>query len=99
MPAGTKVLATAGGVVRIAKKLYTPHKSYGREVVIDHGYGYKTRYAHLSKIYVRPGERIERWTPIGEVGATGRASGPHLHYEVLYANKQQNPQHYILQGE
>ncbi len=99
MPEGTTVLATAKGVVRLAKVKYTPNKSYGREIVIDHGYGYKTRYAHLSKLYVRPGQKVDRWTPIGEVGDTGRASGPHLHYEVLYANKKQDPEYYILQGD
>lgn len=95
MPEGTAILAAGKGVVRLAKVLYTPHKSYGREIVIDHGHGYKTRYAHLSKIYVRVGQKVDRWTPIGEVGETGRASGPHLHYEVLYNNKQQNPENYI----
>ncbi len=96
MPKGTKILAAAGGKVIVAKTQYTPNKSYGREIVIDHGYGFKTRYAHLSKIYVRPGQRIKRWEPIGEVGETGRASGPHLHYEVIYAGKRQDPENYLL---
>lgn len=99
MPEGTTILATAKGTVRIARWSYKPNKSYGREVVIDHGYGYKTRYAHMSKLYVKPGQKVDRWTPIGEVGETGRASGPHLHYEVLLNNKQQNPEFYLLQND
>ena len=96
MPRGTKILASADGVIVQAKSQYTPNKSYGREIVIDHGYGFKTRYAHLSKIYVRPGQKVKRWEPIGEVGDTGRASGPHLHYEVMYAGKHQDPENYLL---
>ena len=92
---GTTVLAAAAGIVRIAKNNYTPHKNYGREIVIDHGNGYKTRYAHLSKILVRRGQRVKRWDAIAEVGDTGRAQGPHLHYEVIYQDKKQNPEHFI----
>jgi murein DD-endopeptidase MepM/ murein hydrolase activator NlpD len=96
MPVGTAVLATADGTIEVAKTIYTPFKSYGMEVVIDHGFGYKTRYGHLSKILVKPGQRVKRWQQIGEVGQTGRATGPHLHYEVLNSEKPQNPWVYIL---
>jgi murein DD-endopeptidase MepM/ murein hydrolase activator NlpD len=96
MPVGTPVLATADGVVKTAITLYTPHRSYGMEVVIDHGFGNETRYAHLSKILVRPGQRVKRWQTIGEVGETGRSTGPHLHYEVLSSGKPNNPMHYII---
>jgi murein DD-endopeptidase MepM/ murein hydrolase activator NlpD len=96
MPLGTNVLATADGVVKTANTLYTPHKSYGMEVVIDHGYGYETRYAHLSKILVRPGERVKRWQVIGQVGETGRTTGPHLHYEVMLNGKPENPMHFVI---
>lgn len=96
MPVGTKVLATADGIVKVANTLYVPNKSYGMQVVIDHGYGYKTRYAHLSKIYVRVGQKVKRWDPIGEVGQTGRATGPHLHYEVLFSGKPQNPIYFMF---
>jgi murein DD-endopeptidase MepM/ murein hydrolase activator NlpD len=92
---GTTILATAEGVVRLAKNIYTPHKSYGREIVIDHGNGYQTRYAHLSKILVRSGQRVNRWEAIGEVGDTGRAEGPHLHYEVIFKGNKQNPEYFI----
>ncbi|HEX9934750.1 MAG TPA: M23 family metallopeptidase [bacterium] len=96
MPAGTKVLAAADGVVKEAKWSYMPYRDYGREVVIDHGYGLETRYAHLSNILVRAGQRVKRWDVIGEVGQTGRATGPHLHYEVMKDNQQQNPKYYML---
>jgi murein DD-endopeptidase MepM/ murein hydrolase activator NlpD len=92
---GTEVLATADGTVKVAKKLYTPNKSYGREIVIDHGDGYETRYAHLSKVKVHKGQKVSRWEVIGEVGQTGRATGDHLHYEVILSGKRQNPEHYI----
>jgi murein DD-endopeptidase MepM/ murein hydrolase activator NlpD len=96
MPLGTKVLATGDGVVEVAKTIYTPYKSYGMEIVIDHGYGRKTRYGHLSGILVKAGQRVKRWQPIGEVGETGRATGPHLHYEVLNSGKPENPMYYIF---
>ena len=96
MPEGTNVLCTADGVVETVKTLYKPNKSYGRFVVINHGYGYKTRYAHLSKIHVRQGQRVKRWDVIGEVGETGRATGPHLHYEVIANNKKVDPESFIM---
>jgi murein DD-endopeptidase MepM/ murein hydrolase activator NlpD len=96
MPQGTKVLATAAGVIKVAKTIYTPYKSYGMEVVVDHGFGFETRYAHLSKILVSPGQRVKRWQPIGEVGETGRATGPHLHYEVMRSGRPENPMNHML---
>jgi murein DD-endopeptidase MepM/ murein hydrolase activator NlpD len=92
---GTKVLATADGVVEHVKNIYTPNKDYGKFVIINHGYGYRTRYAHLSRIHVRKGQRIKKWEPIGEVGTTGRSEGPHLHYEVIYNGERQNPENFI----
>lgn len=96
MPLGTKVLATAAGTVTVAKTIYTPYKSYGMEVVVDHGFGFETRYAHLSKILVSPGQRVKRWQAVGEVGETGRATGPHLHYEVLSAGRPVNPSFFMF---
>ena len=64
--------------------------------VIDHGYDYKTRYAHLSKILVRKGQEVIRGEEIAEVGNTGKSTGPHLHYEVLYKGKAQNPINYYF---
>jgi murein DD-endopeptidase MepM/ murein hydrolase activator NlpD len=96
MPEGTNVLCTADGRVEIVKTLFKPNKSYGQCVVIDHGYGYRTLYAHLSKIHVRQGQQVKRWEIIGEVGETGRATGPHLHYEVIANNKRVDPESFIL---
>jgi len=63
-------------------------------VVIDHGFGYKTRYAHLKSIGVVEGMKIKRGECIGESGNSGRSSGPHLHYEVIYKGKHVNPSNY-----
>jgi murein DD-endopeptidase MepM/ murein hydrolase activator NlpD len=93
---GTKILASADGVVSFVKHKYTPNKSYGREIRIDHGYGIETLYGHLSKIYVRVGQKVKRWEPIGEVGDTGMAEGFHLHYEVRKGREKVNPDNYIL---
>lgn len=96
MPEGTNVLCTADGKVEIVKTIYKPNQSYGRYIVVDHGYGYKTRYAHLSKIHVREGQRVKRWEVIGEVGETGRTTGPHLHYEVIAYDKRVDPENFIM---
>jgi len=96
MPKGTKILATADGIVSYVRNTYSPHKGFGKYVIIDHGYGLKTRYAHCSNILVKPGQKVKRWQPIAEVGMTGRAEGYHLHYEVIVNGKQQNPEDFIL---
>ena len=69
---------------------------YGNVIYISHGYGYSTRYGHLSSFAVRPGQRIKRGEIIGHVGSTGRSTGPHLHYEVRVNNNPVNPLEYIL---
>lgn len=89
---GTDVFATGDGRVVSASW----ETGYGQCVVIDHGYGYKTRYAHLSKILVRTGKVVKRGEKIGEVGRTGKATGPHLHYEVILRDVVQNPAHYYF---
>lgn len=76
---GTPVTATADGVV--ARVEYLP--AYGKMVVLDHGYGYRTLFAHNSRILVKSGQRVVRGERIAEVGNTGRSTGSHLHYEVL----------------
>ena len=68
---------------------------YGRQVVIDHGFGYKTRYAHMSSISVTEGERVKRGQEVGKMGSTGRSTGTHLHYEVLVKNMPVNPALYF----
>ncbi|MFQ6113150.1 MAG: M23 family metallopeptidase [bacterium] len=93
---GTKVYAAAAGVVEFTRMRYRLNKGYGRVIIIDHGYGYKTLYGHLSKILVKPGQKVKRWDLIGLSGNTGRATGPHLHYEVWHNGRPQNPEDYIL---
>ena len=93
---GTKIYAAASGKVEFIRVRYRLNKGYGRVVIIDHGFGYKTLYGHLSKIYVKQGEQVERWQEIGLSGDTGRATGPHLHYEVWHKGRAQNPEDFIL---
>lgn len=78
-PTGRPILAPAEGTVRFAGN---KDGGYGYTVEIDHGYGYLTRFAHASRLLVTPGERVQRGQLIALVGATGRTTGPHLHYEV-----------------
>jgi len=70
---------------------------YGKVLVIDHGYGVKTRYGHLSEIYVRLGDRVARGAKVAAVGNTGRSTGPHLHYEVRVNGIPENPRKFILE--
>jgi len=88
---GTPVHAAAGGVVIFAG----PHPQYGNLVEIDHGDGLSTRYAHLSKILVTKGEIVLRGREVGRSGATGRATGPHLHFEVRYKGVAVNPDRFL----
>jgi len=89
---GTPVYATGDGVVIQAE---FKSNGYGNQIVIDHGYGYQTRYAHLSVISVVSGMRIKRGEQIGNVGSTGKSTGPHLHYEVVYRGNRVNPMNYM----
>lgn len=84
---GTPVYATGDGVVKTAYFSL----SFGNVIFIDHGYGYETRYAHLSRFNTQKGQKIKRGDIIGFVGSTGLSGGPHLHYEVLYKGLQINP--------
>jgi murein DD-endopeptidase MepM/ murein hydrolase activator NlpD len=70
---------------------------YGKVLVVDHGYGVKTRYGHLSEIHVRLGDRIKRGDKLASVGNTGRSTGPHLHYEVRVNGIPENPRKFILE--
>lgn len=88
---GTPVWATADGGVVFAGK----ERRYGRMVLIDHGGGYRTRYAHLKKIETKKGRRIARGDLIGRVGKSGNASGAHLHYEVLRNGVPVDPRAYL----
>jgi murein DD-endopeptidase MepM/ murein hydrolase activator NlpD len=70
---------------------------YGKVLVIDHGYGVKTRYGHLSEVYVKLGDRVKRGARVAAVGNTGRSTGPHLHYEVRVNGIPENPRKFILE--
>jgi murein DD-endopeptidase MepM/ murein hydrolase activator NlpD len=87
-PTGTEIYATGNGVITQATRNFG---GYGNEVIIDHGYSYSTRYAHLSKILVRPGEHVKRGQVIGLVGNTGKSTAPHLHYEIRKNDLAVNP--------
>lgn len=89
---GTPVYVTGDGVVKTAGW----ESGYGNSIVVDHGYNYVTRYAHLSKILVKPGQTVKRGDLIGNVGNTGKSTGPHLHYEVRFKGQPQNPVHYYF---
>lgn len=88
---GEPIYATGNGFVAYPDKF----EGYGKQILVDHGFGYKTRYAHLSAIYVEPGQYVRRGEKIGALGNTGRSTGPHLHYEVIYRNKAVNPINYF----
>ena len=90
-PYGSPVIATADGVVVIAGRL----RGYGQVVYVDHGNGISTRYGHLSRIDVAPGQIIKRGDNLGLVGSTGRSTGPHLHYEVRLDGQATNPIPYL----
>lgn len=88
---GTPVYATGDGVIKMA---YVS-KSFGKVIFVDHGFGYETRYAHLSEFNARKGQRVRRGEVIGLVGSTGLSGGPHLHYEVLFQGEHVNPIHFF----
>ena len=89
---GVPVRAPAEGIVVKAEGA----NGYGNVIYVSHGYGYSTRYGHLTSFAVRPGQRVKRGEVIGYVGSTGRSTGPHLHYEVRVNNNPVNPLEYIL---
>ncbi|MDR2841388.1 MAG: M23 family metallopeptidase [Paludibacter sp.] len=91
-PTGTEIYATGNGVVVLSDW----KQGYGNCIEINHGYGYLTRYAHLSKINVRNGQKVKRGDVIGLVGNTGLSVGPHLHYEVHLRDKVMNPMNYYF---
>jgi len=90
--AGVPVVCTAEGYVTMARK----DGGFGLVVEVNHGNGFKTRYAHLSKVLVRRGQRIKRNEALGLVGNSGRSTGPHLHYEVVFRGVHRNPLNYII---
>ena len=92
-PMGTPVRATANGVVVETQRTGSPQ---GVKVVVDHGYGFKTVYAHLDKYTVKTGQKVSRGDIIGNVGSSGMSTAPHLHYEVHKNGKPVNPINYFF---
>ena len=89
---GLPIYATGDGeVVKVAHDFM----GYGNYIIVDHGFGYKTRYAHLRAALVSEGQKVKKGDHIAELGNTGRSKGPHLHYEVFYKNKTVNPLNYF----
>ena len=91
-PIGTEIYATGDGVVERVGWV----GGYGKTIMINHGFGYKTRYAHCSKYKCRKGQKVKRGDLIGFVGNTGQSTGPHLHYEVFKNKKQINPVNFFF---
>ena len=91
-PTGTDIYATGDGVIEFVGR----KQGYGNTIIIDHGFGYKTLYAHMHKFAVKKGKRILRGEVIGSVGNTGKSTGPHLHYEVIYKDVKVDPLNYYF---
>ncbi len=92
-PTGTEIYATGDGVIRVLDK---SRRGYGNKIIVDHGYGYQTLYAHMSAFAVKQGQQVRRGDVIGYVGSTGLSTAPHLHYEVHLNNKRVNPVNYYF---
>jgi len=90
---GAPVKASDGGYVVEAGRGWS--SGYGNHIVIDHGNGYSTLYAHLNSIFVGPGENVTKGQQLGTVGNTGNSTGPHLHFEVIYQGVRRNPYSYL----
>ncbi len=94
-PKGTAIQATGNGVVkRVQKKKH----GYGKNIIIDHGFGYTTLYAHMAEINVKKGQKVTKGQQIGTIGNTGTSTAPHLHYEVRINNRPVNPVDYCMDG-
>ena len=91
---GSPIFAPADGVVKVARFA----GGFGKAIKIDHGFGYSTFYAHLSKFNVATGKKVKRGDIIAYSGNTGRSTGPHVHYEVHYYDKPQDPRDYFFSG-
>jgi len=93
-PSGTQIFATGSGTVsKVEKRRF----GFGFHVIVDHGYGYKTIYAHMSRINIRKGQKVNRGDVLGLVGNTGSSTAPHLHYEVLKNGVKIDPVNYYYQ--
>ncbi|MEQ9404385.1 MAG: M23 family metallopeptidase [Cyclobacteriaceae bacterium] len=90
---GTPVYATGDGVIRWTRSDFG---GYGKQIEINHGFGYRTKYAHLSEFLVKKGQKVKRGDLIGYSGNTGGSTAPHLHYEVIHEGKKVNPVNYFI---
>lgn len=91
-PQGTPIYATGNGVVTVAES----GNGYGNHVVVNHGFGYSSLYAHMSRIKARRGQKIQRGELLGYIGSTGTSTAPHLHYEVIKGKNKVNPINYFF---
>ena len=94
-PKGTDIQATGAGVI---EKIIKKKSGYGTHIIINHGYGYQSLYAHMGSVSVKAGDKVSRGQIIGTVGNTGTSTAPHLHYEVIHNNKKVNPISYCMDG-
>lgn len=94
-PQGTPILATGNGKV---VKVESRRTGYGNNVMIDHGYGFKTLYGHMHTMNVVLGQEVKKGQKIGTIGSTGTSTAPHLHYEVIHKGAKVNPVHYCMDG-
>ncbi len=94
-PKGTDIQATGAGVI---EKVTKKKSGYGTHVIINHGYGYQSLYAHMASVTVKAGDKVKRGQIIGTVGNTGTSTAPHLHYEVIHNNRKVNPISYCMDG-
>jgi len=92
---GTPIYASGDGVV---KRVQSSRSGFGNNIILNHGYGYESLYAHMSKMLVKSGQKVKKGQKIGLVGSTGRSTGPHLHYEVHYKGQPINPIDYCQDG-
>lgn len=93
---GTPIYATGDGVVRVAGRNSEGYSGYGVVVVIDHGFGFQTLYAHMTSTTVKEGQKVRRGEQVGTVGSTGMSTGAHLHYEVIVNGKRVDPVYYFF---
>ena len=94
-PVGLDIHCTGAGTVIFAK---INRHGYGKEVVVDHGFGYTSRYAHLHDIHVKKGQKLKRGEVVGTLGSTGRSTGPHLHYEIRKDKRAVNPFYFFYEN-
>ncbi len=97
-PRGTEVYATGDGTVKFVKNNSVLETGYGNYIEIDHGYGYVTKYAHLSTVNLKVGEVVKRGQVIGLVGSSGGSTAPHVHYEIIKDGNKVDPINYIMNG-